>query len=448
MPASDRLLPASTLSSVPSPGIPKHIPTWAYDEYAGPGAEGTRAEVQAYLTYAEGGFGNTKAIKDCGGSNACHSVMYFLDNFVFRNGACTGVYANDLFKSASESWFMHVSGYHDAAHRLIGYRMLSCKGVAARQPVYALNSFNAGVRLYERSYLRTYGDAWDYYLMDVTKGSVLLQFYGPGGGMCQQNLPIHLCSTTQEYPNDPTVVQAHNVLYSGLTHRNGSPMNLFFNGVTFTNGRATDLGIVQENKNVFGAVCEDCVVSLGTFRPQWYASILNAMAQMNAIPTGSFIQLNVGEDPAGSPQQIAERTISAAMTWLGYSPGHTVVFPDFEASTTRLAIWPEYSIVPTDPVESMSTSYSNLQVATGVYRREFRACYNYGVPIGQCAAIVNGNTTATIRLSAAWLKQAYGHVVELSGGDIPSGGHVLLTSSKFIPSATTLAPGHGILIAR
>ena len=36
-----------------------------------------------------------------------------------------------------------------------------------------------------------------------------------------------------------------------------------------------------------------------------------------------------------------------------------------------------------------SGGHNDIQVAPGVYRREFKQCYNRGVLIGQCAAIVN-----------------------------------------------------------
>lgn len=435
-------------SSAATTSVPKHLPTWAYDEYWGQGSNGTAAQAQAYLSYAEGGLGNSKAVADCHGSNACRSVFYFLDNFVFSNGTCTSTYASGLFANASESWYMHLRGYSDSAHRLVGQRQLKCKGVKAPQKVYALNNFNAGVRSYDQSYLRAHADAWDYYLMDETSGAVLTQFYGPGGGMCRQKPFPYLCTTTQEYASDPNVVQAHDMLYSNLTHSNGTPMNVFFNGVTFTGSNASDLSIIQGSKNVAGAMCEDCVVSLGKFRADMYASVLNAMLQMSKIPNASFIQLNIGTAPSGSAEEIAERTITAAMEWLGYSPGHTIVFPDLEANTKRLAIWPEYDIVPTSPLESMSSSFGDLQVSPRVYRREFSACYDRGVLIGPCAAIVNGQTSKTISVAASWLKQQYGHVILLSGGDIPSGGRVVLDTAAFRPASTTLAPGHAILLAR
>ncbi|MBV8636797.1 MAG: hypothetical protein JO322_01815 [Candidatus Eremiobacteraeota bacterium] len=429
-------------------GIPKHFPTWAYDEYTGQGAAGSPALAQTYLTYAESGFNNTKALDDCAGSNSCYSVFYFEPNFAYLIGDCSSVYASGLFAVATESWFLHQSGYSDSAHRLVGHHAFRCKNAIVGEPVYALDQYNPDVRAYIESYLTSYADQYDLYEMDETSGHLLNQFYGTGGGMCQNNPPPHLCSTTQEYPDDASLVQAHGELFSSLTHHNGTPMKLVFNGITMANGEATDLTLFAASSNVVGGLCEDCVDSHGTLRPDDYVPVLNAMAQINAIPNGSFVELNIGNDPAGSPKQIEERTITAAMAWLGYSPGHTIAFPDLEFSSHDLAVWPEYDIVPSDPVESMSSSYADIQVASRVYRREFRSCYNFGVPIGQCAAIVNGNTTNPITLSASWLQLTYGHVVRISGGDIASGGQVFLNTVPFVPAATTLQPGQGILLVR
>ncbi len=342
---------------------------------------------------------------------------------------------------------MHQAGFTDSSHRLLGHRNMQCNGATVSQPVYAVNQFNASVRAYIESYLSSTADAWDYVLMDETSGTVSTQFYGPGAGMCPDNANFHLCIATQEYPNDAAVIQAHQTLFSQLTHSNGGTWKLFFNGITMNNGIATDLGLFKSS-NMLGGICEDCVVSLGTYHADRYASVLNAMAEINAMPNGAFIEENIGDWPAGSADQIAVRTTTVAMAWLGYSPGHTIVFPDLEYRSHDLGVWPEYNIVPTQPVESMTSSYAQIQVATRVYAREFQSCYNFGVPMGQCAAIVNGNSSGSVTVSPSWLKLAYGHVIQLSGGDIHSGGRILLNSATFVPAATTIPAGHAVLLAR
>lgn len=418
----------------------------AFDEYTGRGDAGTATEARTYLTYALGGLDNMKAVNDCGGSNACYSAFYFDPNFVYPLDACQPEYVTNLLESADETWFIHRAGYTDSAHRLIGYRKMACNGVVAPRAVLAVNHFNPAVRAYIESYLRAHADNWDYIFMDETSSTVMTQFYGPGGGMCQDNPNFHLCSTSQEYPNDAAVVQAHDTLFSMLTHSNGAPMKMFFNGINY--GQATDITMIKGSPNIVGGVCEDCVDSLGNPRPKNYAPVLDTMAKIAAIPNASFVELDVGNAPSGSAAEITARTIAAAMAWLGYLPGHLIAFPDLEYNSKGLAVWPEYDIVPSQPLESMNTSHTDLEVAGNVYAREFASCSNLGTPIGQCAAIVNANATASVTVSPSWLRQTYGHVITLTGGDISSGGKVLLNATPFNPSTTTIAPGGAVLLAR
>ena len=120
-----------------------------------------------------------------------------------------------------------------------------------------------------------------------------------------------------------------------------------------------------------------------------------------------------------------------------------------------LAVWPEEGIVPTEPIQSMGTpsgagcfaaegvmcssgGHNDLQVAPGVYRREFGDCYDQGSSIGPCAAIVN-TTGATVTVQGGWLSQAYGHQLTLSGGDVQSGGTVKPSGAGFTPNVTQIA---------
>ena len=433
-------------SSTPFVGVVEHFPTMAFDEYSGRGGAASANEARAYVTYALGGLDNMKAFNDCSGSDACYSAFYFDPNFVYPIGACQPAYVTGLLKIADETWFMHEAGHTDSAHRLIGHRRISCKGTPDLAPVLAVNEFNPAVRAYIESYLATNADSWDYIFMDETSSTVMSQFYGPGAGMCQANPNYHLCSTTQEYPNDAAVVQAHDTLFSMLTHANGAPMKMFFNGINY--GQATDITMIKGSPNIFGAVCEDCVDTLGKLRPENYGPVLDTIAKIAVTPNAAFIELNVGDAPSGSPAEITARTITVAIAWLGYSPGHIIAFPDLEYNSKDLAVWPEYNIVPAQPLESMTNSHTDLEVANGVYVREFGACRNAGTPIGQCAVIVNGNASTSVTVSSSWLKQSYSHIIQLVGGDISSGGQLLLNSATFSPATTTLAPGTAILLAR
>jgi hypothetical protein len=417
------------------------MPTWAFDEYWTQGENASAATVQRYLSYAEGGVGNDKAVADCTAS--CKSVFYSDPDFQYASVDCPDALEAAIESKAAESWYVHEAGYSDAAHRAHGSYTQTCDGKTATVPVYAMNDDSTAYQSYYKSYLQANANSWDYYFMDNTKGQVFAQLYGPGGGFCANDPPDDYCETSEEYPTDASVPVAHAALAKALVHTNGEPMQFFYNGVTFADNEMSDLNVLQSSSQFVGAVCEDCVVSSGVFRPTIYAEVLNAMAQVNAT-SGIFVELSNGESASGSAAQIEQRMVVAAMLWLGYSSGHTVAFPNLEANTTNLAIWPEYNIVPTDPLESMTTGATNLQVAPGVYRRDFGACYNAGVAIGRCGAIVNASSSTVVVLRT-WIEQSYGLVITVSGGDILSGGKVVMTE-KFVPNTTTLGPGQGMLL--
>lgn len=420
--------------------VPSHIATWAKDLYNSAGALGTSAQAKAYLTYAQGGDGNAKALNDCRGGG-CQSVFYFDPHMLYDSSVCAGgsSVVRAIKAHANETWYVHETGHTTAPYRIHGSYVMECAGKHETIPVYAMNTLSSTLLAYYRSYFLTTAAGWNHFFMDDTSAKVLTQFYGAGGGFCL-NEAGHLCTSTEEMRTDAAVVSEHTALANAI------PVSGFYNGINFTGSEANDLNILDSTTHFEGAICEDCVVNSGVFRPTMYAPVLNTMAAVNRTH-GAFVELNHGESAIGSAAQIAQRAITTAMAWLGYSEGHTIVYPDLEANTDRLAIYPENSIYPTTPIETMSTGAANIEVASGVYRREFRTCYNNRVAIGACAAIVNG-TSRNVVVSSAWLHQAYGHVVELIGGDIPGGGRVSLTSVGFAANRTYIAPYQGLMIVR
>ncbi len=425
--------------------VPAHIATWAYDEYWGPGAYGTTAQVREYLTYAQDGAGNDKAANDCTGSNACKSVVYFGPNLFYDTAACGTVTPDvrGILRQSSENWFVHETGYTNSIHRIAGHYTEHCNGRTFTIPVYAMNTLAPAVRAFYASYLHTWAPRYDEFMMDNTSGEVLTQFYGPGGGFCGGRL----CSTTQEMRTDAAVVSEHGLLANALTHPNGTAMRGVFNGLNFTNGRPNDLDVLRSSSHFHGVVCEGCVMSGGLPRPALFPEMLNAMAEIDAIPGASLVMLNDGALAGNIPALNRARTLTTAMAWLGYSEGHTIVWPNLEQNTLRLTIFPENSIYPSSPVESMRSGATDIQVASHVYRREFRACYYRRAAIGPCAAIVNGSY-GSVTIRSSWLAQRYGHAVELIGSDIPSGGRISLTGVPFYANRTYIGSGNAILLVR
>ena len=189
----------------------------------------------------------------------------------------------------------------------------------------------------------------------------------------------------------------------------------------------------------------------------YYSSLLDEMAKVDGT-TQDFIVLLSYDSSAG----VQGRLVQAATELLGYAGSHIVSWSDLEDSGANLAVWPEEGIVPTAPIQSMTAptgvgclagqgvtcsngGHNNLQVAPGVYRREFGDCYDQGSSIGPCAALVN--TTGTpVTIQTSWLSQSYGHELTLSGGDVQSGGAVNPNGAGFTAGATQLAADSAAVI--
>jgi hypothetical protein len=428
----------------PAPAqIPPHIPTWAFDEKFSQGESASAPDVQRVLTYALGGLGNDKAVRDCGNSGKCFSVFYFDPSLVYDSAACPFSADKQVLAIAHEDWFIHLPGYDDKAHRVQGTYMQNCKGTRIQIPVYELNQTNPAVAGYFADYLQRNADPWNYYEMDDTSSTLVTQFYGPGGAFCKaSSMAGGFCAQTREIADDDALHRAHTTFASALKHTDGKPMEFFYNGINF--GPQGPRIILLHQPQFEGALCENCVVSAGSFRTTMYAKTLDAMARVNEIDGKQFVELSTGSAPAGSDAQIAQRLVTTAVAWLGFKDGHTVVWPDLETNTHNLAVWPEDEIYPARAFQSMQKGPGDLEVAPSVWRREFASCYRNTAEIGPCASVLNGSASP-VRVSPSWFRSRFSHALGLRGGDTLSGGSLDFTGST---SDVTIAPGHAVLLVR
>ena len=397
--------------------VPYHIETWAYDG----GYEANKVaanDVARLVNYAEG---SRKAVSDCKG-RACLSVRYFDSGVVYDGRGKCGSFNNDFMQAASEDWFVHYSGYHDADHR-IGNTFTAKCGDAI--PKYVVNVNSPGVRAWYRSQLQKDDDYdaifADDYFSDLPAYS--------GGWLCQNPNP-HKCGPgeLEEYREDQAVLKAKIGFANAIVHRNGQLMKFVFNG----GSRPLYKGV----RGFIGTVCESCPFSNGGFNKR-YAQVLDSMAE--ASRNAGFLLLF----SYAYGDQVTNRTATIATDWLGYTPGHLVVFENARQTADRLNVWPEALLYPTRPIQSMRSGARDLQVAPTVYRREFRACYYKKAPIGPCAAIVNASP-GPIDISRDWLSQSYRHAATLPPGDALSGDEVGMDGS--IPQS--LEPYSAVLLLK
>lgn len=421
-----------------------HIAVWVNDLYGGEGSKASGADVSKYASYAESGFGNSKAADDCTSSSGCKSVLYFDPSKVYASARCPFMPDALVLQASSEGWFVHQKGYSDKGHRVNGKYQQDCLGSTISIPVYEPNDAVAGVQAWWRTKLQSDADNYDVFFMDDTQATVPDQYYFTSGGGC---LPWpSLCTTTQEVPNDTAVVSGHAHFVDALNHRNGQAMQFAFNSLNFDgNNVSSGLSVFNASARFVAGICEGCAVSNGRIYGSNYIRILDTMNAIRATQ-GAFVLHSTDSAGSGSSTQIFERVLTTGLVWLGYEAGHTVAWPDLEDHSTNLAVWPEDLLFPSSPIQSMTSGAGDLQVASGVWRREFRTCYQKGTSFGRCAAIVNSNS-GTRTVASGWLSQNYSHIIEVSGGDVLSGGNASVSGTAFRPGSTTVPPYGALLIA-
>jgi hypothetical protein len=414
--------------------VPTHVETWGYDDGCNGGAGASPALVHDWLTYAESSCGPdaTKALSDCpaSGANGCTALEYLDTNKIYSQGSVP------IAQDAQESWWLHQPGHSDAAHRV------ALSGYGGGN---ILNQSNPAVRSWFHNYVSNNYNSYAGLMMDDTSSSVPDELWGTG------------VSSSQELPTNSALDAAHGQMAAAMTHADGSHFMQVDNGLNVNPFLPTPFHMLDDSTGVHGFVAENAPESGGTLIP-YYSTLLDDMSYIDSRPN-AFLTL-LSYDQSGS---LKDRRLQAATVLLGYSPGHIVSWSDLEQNSSNLAVWPEEGIYPTQPVQTMATpggsgclaatgkvcttgGHNDIQVAPDVYRREFKACYNHGVAIGPCAAIVN-DSKSNVTVKREWLTQSYQHEITMVGGDVQSGGTVDLAGSAFSAGSTSVPAGDAALLS-
>jgi hypothetical protein len=400
-----------------------HIPTWAYDDCGNGGSGASSTLVRAWVSFAEsncGPGGDSKALRDChsGQTTYCDVIQYLDTNWIYPTDSPTWP---SFSSAASESWYQHAAGSTTSRIQSSGYG-----------GGFLINQANSGAQNYFASYARNTYNAADGLMMDDQSSSLNSQLYYSTCG----------CSQTAETTSAASLVSAHAAMSAAMTHSNGQPFTQIDNTLPANPSLPQGLNLLNHSTGVDGLIGEGEPESNGTLDPN-YSTLLDQIAYV-ADDTSSFV-VPLSYAQAGASYQTQTRRVQEATMLLGYSPGHLVDWADMETGSSDLAVWPEEGIYPTEPVQSMSApggsgclagsgqvcstgGHTDLQVAPGVYRREFGACYNRSAAIGPCAAIVN-TTSSPVTVRSAWLTRAYGHQITFTGGDVQSGGTINLNGA-------------------
>jgi hypothetical protein len=416
-----------------------HVDTWAYDDGCNGGAGAGPLLVHKWVTFAESNCGPqaTKAQADCHANGMTYClVMQYLDtnwNFTEDQMPVASAASGDLWLHAPTP-----QPFSDIYTSSLGGGRL-------------MNQSSPAVRSFFQSFVRANYNADDGLLMDWQSPSLSQELYYSTCG----------CSSTVELPTDKMLRAAHNEMAAAMTHRDGTPFVQADNSLPPNPSLPQGLKMLNPAVGVDGWVAEGAPEDYGTL-DRYYSTLLDQMAYITARTKGFITLLSYGAARAGYLDQ--SRRVQEATVLLGFKPEQVVDWADLESGSPRLAVWPEEGIYPIDPVQSMRApggrgclagvgvvcsrgGHNSVEVALGVYRRVFRACYKGRIFFGACASIVN-TTGHPVVVRTAWLRHvSLHHQVTFVGGDVQSGGHIDLKGAPFRAGSTAVGSDDALLLA-
>jgi hypothetical protein len=420
--------------------VPAHIPTWAVDDGCGGGGGGAGASlVRHWVSYAESHCGPTanKAHSDCQGPRRVYCrVMQYLDpNWIYGG--------DDVMpaRAAASNWWLTEPAPRQGASIFTDWLGTG----------HLINQAIPAVRAFFRSYVRRNYNRDDGLLLDWQSTSLAQELYY---STCH-------CRRTAQIGSDRSLRAAHTKMSAALTHRNGSRFIQADNSLPPSPFLPQGMRMLNHRIGVDAFTVEGEPMSNGKLMA-FYSTLLDQIAYIETRTRGFVVPMS--RAPANAPYLAQTRRVQEATMLLGFRPRRLVDWANLEDGSGRLAVWPEEGIYPTSPLESMAApggrgclagtgvacsrgGHLSVQVAAGIYRREFRSCYRRRIAFGGCAAIMN-TTGAYVTVRPAWLRRHYRHRITFAGGDVQSRGTVNLTRARFSVRSAVIPPHDAILLAR
>jgi hypothetical protein len=227
---------------------------------------------------------------------------------------------------------------------------------------------------------------------------------------------------------------------NNLDNALGSP--IIYNGLGLINGQGTTPGpAFGLNPTAFGGMSEDCYVGrtpTGYFYYPHWAATENTEIQM---ALGQKFFICHADQWVDAASNTALRTYFYASFLLTYDRDAMAVDTQFQ-TPSGLGVMPEVQLVPTQAVQKLPADVSSLMTSSGVYGREWNACYIAGQSVGPCAVAVNPNNPAKGPARAFPWPTKYHHTLQMTGAGVLDGGTVSTTGAA--PPATM--PGGSAVI--
>jgi hypothetical protein len=202
-------------------------------------------------------------------------------------------------------------------------------------------------------------------------------------------------------------------LQSSVSETTNFGYPVVYNGAAFPGAMG-----MNDAPDVVGGMAEQCYAtqnSAGRLTDSPWTAMENVEIAM-ARDRKLFFCLADARDDASS--SIDDRTYNLASFLLTYDPGTTILM-EFFSTSSGFHVEPESQLVALYPVVPMPSSVSSLQTASGVFAREYNACYLAGSLIGKCAVVVNPSQSSSHSFP---YPGRYSRTLRLSGGGVLDGG--------------------------
>jgi hypothetical protein len=210
---------------------------------------------------------------------------------------------------------------------------------------------------------------------------------------------------------------------------------VIFNGYAISSDSEDLIG----NSRVTGAMVEECYGRVSNPTPPYTTGSYWTEDENLQIAAGkagkTFFCYNNGTYASQSYIQLREYIYASFL--LTYAPSSSILWESL-ATTSGLHVFPETELVPTSSLKAAST-VSQLETSSGLYAQEYAACYLAGKSVGPCAAIVNPNSSGSLKFPT--LSHTYKHTMALSGEGVLDGGSISVAGSApptYVPAETGL----------
>ncbi len=178
------------------------------------------------------------------------------------------------------------------------------------------------------------------------------------------------------------------------------------------------------NASSIGGTMEGCYSSAGS-NPKPHEKVWAVMENTELeMVAGHKLFKCRGLNESSASQSISLRVYMDGSFLLTYDPSSSILAEKFTTPSGFL-VNPESEFVPLDPLLAEPEDVSALQLPSGIYGRQYAACYLYGVSVGSCAVVVNADQSKSE--SFPWPGK-YEHTLSLQGSDVLDGGTVSVTA--------------------